>query len=193
MDQIIQPVLQKKRGLLRLPSELLILIILDVPSSDFQSLTQTCVELRQVIKINGAQICNNRLKLHYPESLKSLPTIIIDGWIVPTSMGYQSLETVGDLNITLSRPGPQFLRFLEDVSFGYELESDFGESESQFRGMITTFRRLSMDLALHSFLRAVNTEILEESEWIDLGKDLKKRGKLRKDLMWYFPLQRQGN
>jgi hypothetical protein len=111
-------------------------------------------------------------------------------------MGYQSLETVGtagDLNITLSRPGPQFLRFLEDVSFGYELESDFGEVESQFRGMITTFRRFSMDLALQSFLRAVNTDILEESEWIDSGENLKKRRKLRKELVWYFPLQIQGN
>jgi len=74
----------------------------------------------------------------------------------------QGSEAIEDLNIRLSRPRPQFLRFLEHVSFSLDLEQDFAESAQEFwpqieelkhqSGMALTLRRLSMGLAVKAFL-----------------------------------------
>jgi hypothetical protein len=115
-----------------LPSELLLMIISEVPLSSFLDLVHTSKGLREFIKANARKICNLAIESRFPLQAKYLRPAKVSGWITPTHwaileweeraveesrgrIDYRRVEDwkSWDYKIKLGEPGPQYLALLE--------------------------------------------------------------------------------
>jgi len=134
-----------------LPPELLLHTISFLPTSALFPLTRTSHYLHNFISTHASSICNTHITTHYPLEAAVLHPVLKDGWLVPTLPGIQEtgekhhshhLSTLftshTDLwrkKMSVSLPGPQFLRFLElysrDIRVRIAMELAVLENESE--------------------------------------------------------------
>ncbi|KAH8792362.1 hypothetical protein F5882DRAFT_78772 [Hyaloscypha sp. PMI_1271] len=119
--------------------EILVKIIVLVPSKHYLDLVHTNKALRNFMKLNASSICNEAIWSRFPVEAKVLRSELEAGWLVPThekvaeeeenfrqklntiqtSNNDQRFSLLGKLltdttvSIKLTSPGPQYLYFLE--------------------------------------------------------------------------------
>jgi len=126
----------EKDCLSSLPLELLVMIVSHVPLESYVDIVQTSSPLRQLVKMNGARLCNAIIGNRFSLEASMIPSARINSWIVPTHPDLDALErylldkkkyiddamagtsaeqesSTRDLQIKLSRPGPQYLMWLQ--------------------------------------------------------------------------------
>lgn len=65
------------------PPEVLLKILVHVPASDYLALARTSKLLRNLMKVNAATICNNRIKEIHPKAAELLHSTLVDKWLMP--------------------------------------------------------------------------------------------------------------
>jgi hypothetical protein len=71
-----------------LPTELLIKVIAEVPMDYYLDLTHTSKGLRDFMKANAANICNEAIRSRHSIAAEILKTELKSGWLVPTHEGF---------------------------------------------------------------------------------------------------------
>ncbi|PMD15782.1 hypothetical protein NA56DRAFT_709431 [Hyaloscypha hepaticicola] len=71
-----------------LPTELLIKVIAEVPMDYYLDLTHTSKCLRDFMKANVANICNEAIRFRHSIAAEFLKTELKSGWLVPTHEGF---------------------------------------------------------------------------------------------------------
>lgn len=110
-----------------LPPELLVSILSHLSISDYLTLKRTSRALRTIITTNAATLCNQLIRLHYPNEARYLQATHVQGWLVPRhsliarfEKGCASQSQGSQKRAKrLSSPGPQFLSFLD--TYGMEI------------------------------------------------------------------------
>jgi hypothetical protein len=71
-----------------LPTELLIKVIAEVPINSYLDLTHTSKGLRDFMKANAADVCNEAIRSRHSIVAKFLKMELLTGWLVPTHEGF---------------------------------------------------------------------------------------------------------
>lgn len=175
----------------RLPPEILLLILVELPLDSYLDLVQTSKFLREFLQMNAALICNICILSQFPLEGALIPSAKVNGWIVPTHTGITILESYvldkkryhdrarqineedyaygQDLRLKLTQPGPQFLLWLQ---FGTVLAKVPRNNQGQLviNGSSTV-----------TFLHWLN----EDLRWDEGDDKTRPRGFARRELLWY--------
>jgi len=124
IDMRIKGKKKKKRTpkvdyLSNMPNHILLRILAHVPMSSFLDLSQTHPQIRYFMQNFAAHICNFALMTRFPNALKALGIVEVEGWMTPTNGLVRIMQRKGarwvipGLQLHLYEPGPQFLYFME--------------------------------------------------------------------------------
>jgi hypothetical protein len=180
--------------LAKLPAEVLILILRDVPIDSYLDIVQTSKHLRQFVRQHAARLCNAAILERVPLEAARIPSVKVNGWLVPTHADLLVLERylvdkkqytdrakgiipdhpnqTRDLQIKLSRPGPQYLMWLLS---GKVIPPNTPMDE---KGKVKAINVLHVV----KFLKPLNAELMIVGQ--DEGKV--PRGLTRREFIWYL-------
>jgi len=181
----------KKNHLSSLPSEVLLLILVEIPLDSYLDLVQTSKFLREFLKTNAAYICNTCVLGHLALGGALIPSAKVNGWIVPTHTDFTILESYvldkkiyhdrarqiveednaygQDLRVKITQPGPQFLLWLQQGNFHAKFSKN-----NQEQLVINCFSTVR-------FLRWLN----EDLSGYGYGDEKWPSGFTRRELLWY--------
>jgi hypothetical protein len=72
-----------KDYLSKTPPETLLMILVNVPASNYLAIARTNKLLRSMMKANAVTICNKRINKIYPKAAEILQSALVGKWLVP--------------------------------------------------------------------------------------------------------------
>lgn len=185
----------------KLPPEVLILVLQELPVKVYLDVVQACGHLRQFVRTHASGLCNYAILKKFPLEAERIPSTNINGWLVPEHKDILVLERyvldkkkyvdrargiildqesqTRDLQVKLSQPGPQYLLWLES---GKAIATNPALDENGKVKNINT-------LHLVALLKSLNAELMV------LGRDDGKspRDLTQRELIWYFGVPEDEN